>query len=184
MSDNDELDLGEGEGLGVDTPSRKGRGLGALLPTLLKYVAIGVGAIILIIVVILIVDKVRGPSGASATVVPATQAWQGRRPEYSWFSSLPQIRTRTSDTVPRSVVVKVVLGYDKDSKVAQNEITNRSYELRDFIRSYFSRKRADDLLPENETKIKIEMIEQINSTILENARIRELLFEQLDVVEM
>ncbi len=184
MSDNDELDLGEGDGLGVDTPSRKSGGISGLLVTILKYVAIALGAIGLIVVVVLVVNAISGSNGASATVVPATQAWQGKRPEYSWFSSLPQIRTRTSDAVPRSVVVKVVLGYDKDSKVAQNEITNRSYELRDFIRSYFSRKRADELLPEHETKLKIEMIEQINSTILEAARIRELLFEQFDVVEM
>ncbi len=184
MSDiNDDLDIEESGGASLAS-SRRGGGLMALLPIRLKYVAIGIGAIVLIVVVVLIVNRVSGASGSSATVVPATEIWQGKRPEYSWFSSLPQIRTRTSDAVPRSVVVKVVLGYDKESKIAQNEITNRSYELRDFIRSYFSKKRADELLPEYETKIKIEMIELINSSILESSRIRELLFEQLDVVEM
>jgi flagellar FliL protein len=78
----------------------------------------------------------------------------------------------------------MVIGYDLNDNVAQTELTNRLYELRDFVRVYFKTKMADDLRPENEPRIKQEILEQLNTKILNSARARIILFNQLDVMSM
>lgn len=78
----------------------------------------------------------------------------------------------------------MIIGYDLNDKNAQTEFTNRLYELKDFVRNYFSSKTAAELRTENEEQLKIEIKEQLNTRILEKAKAREILFQQLDVVEM
>lgn len=185
MSDNrDELDLEGSETMGDAGPSKRGGGLGALLPSILKFVAIGLGALIFIATVSIITYRIMSGSGAAQSAVPVTESYQAAKPTLSWFTTIGVIRTRTKDPTPYSVVVNVVLGYDQDSKVAQNELTNRLYQIKDFIRNYFSQKTAAELKPENEQAIKAEMLELLNQNIFKDARMRDVLFQQLDVVEM
>ena len=184
MSDNrDELDLEGTEPIGEVAP-KKTSGLGALLPSILKFAAIGIGALIFIATVSIITYRIMSGSGASQTVVSSTEVYSPKRPELSWFTAIGVVRTRTKDPTPYSVVVNVIIGYDKDSKIGQAELTNRLYELRDFVRNFFSVKSAADLKAENEESLKQEMREILNNNLLQNMRVREILFQQLDVVEM
>ena len=48
MADEDNLSMDDGE-LGGSAPEKKSKGLGALLPTLLKWIGIAVGAVLLIV---------------------------------------------------------------------------------------------------------------------------------------
>lgn len=184
MADNrDELDLEGSDSAGLDTASRKMSGLSALLPNLLKIIAIGLGALIFIVTVSVITYRILSGSGSSQTVISGTEAYTGTRPEYSWFTTIGVIRTRTQDPTPYSVVVNMIIGYDMNDKLAQTELTNRLYELKDFVRNYFSTKTAEELSAENETRLKQEIREILNSNILQKAKAREILFQQLDVVE-
>jgi flagellar FliL protein len=63
-------------------------------------------------------------------------------------------------------------------------LISRQYQLRDFTRTYFSGKNAAELRPENEARIKNEIRELINTTILDRARVRQILFDKLDLFEM
>lgn len=185
MADNrDELDLDGSESAGIDTTPKKTSGLGALLPNLLKFIAIGLGALIFIVTVSVITYRILSGSGKAQTVVSGTDPYTGKRPEYSWFTTIGVIRTRTNDPTPYSVVVNMIIGYDKDNKLAQTELTNRLYELKDFVRNYFSTKTAEELKAENEHALKVDIRNMLNDRILQNARAREILFQQLDVVEM
>ncbi|MCX7948583.1 MAG: flagellar basal body-associated FliL family protein [Treponemataceae bacterium] len=184
MADDQELNLDEGESQGGEGAPRKASGLGGLLPTILKFVAIGLGALIFIVTVSVITYRIMSGSGKPQTIVEPASPYAAKKPEYSWFTTIGQIRTRTKDPTPYSVVVTVVLGYDLNDKNAQTELTNRLYQLKDFIRNYFSSKYAEDLRPENEEKLKIEIRNFINDNILQKSRIREVLFQQLDVMEM
>ena len=100
------------------------------------------------------------------------------------FTSIAQIRTRTKDTIPYAVVVDMVIGYDVNDRNAQTELTSRLYELRDFVRSFFNSKYREDLLPENEDRLKQEIIERLNTQILNSSKVRIILFNQLDVQEL
>jgi flagellar FliL protein len=183
MSDNDDLNLDGDDAPGANTP-KKASGLAALLPNLLKFVAIGIGALIFIITVCVITYNILNKGGQSQTVIPANSPFVGARPQYAVFTSIGQIRTSTRDAVPYSVVVDMIVGYDLNDNAASTEFTGRLYELRDFVRTYFRSKTADELKPENEPRVKQEIIELLNTKVLNSARARIIMFNQLDVMAM
>ena len=155
MSDDDDLDL-DGTS-GVDSAPKKSSGLVGLLPKLLKFIAIGLGALIFIVTVAVITFNFLNKGGRSQTSLAETDPYVGKRPEYSYFTAIGQIRTWTNDPTPASVVVNITLGYDMNDKLAQNELTNRLYELRAFVRSFFASKSADELKPEYEAQLQQEI---------------------------
>jgi flagellar FliL protein len=183
MSDSDELDLDGGDSAGAGSP-KKASGLAALLPNLLKFVAIGLGALIFIVTVSVITYNILNKGGQSQSTIPSASPFIGARPQYQMFTSIGLIRTSTKDALPYSVVVDMVIGYDLNDNSAQAELTGRLYELRDFVRVFFKGKMADDLRPESEPRLKQEIIEQLNTKILNSARARIILFNQLDVMAM
>ncbi|MDR2247074.1 MAG: flagellar basal body protein FliL [Treponema sp.] len=185
MSDNDELnELDEGEA-SAEKKQKKASGLAMLLPNLLKFVAIGLGALVFIVTVAVITFNILSKGGRNQTVVAESSSpWVGKRPEYQMFTSIGIVRTRTKDTSPYSVVVDMVIGYDINDKNAQNELTSRLYELKDFVRSFFSGKYREDLLPANEARLKQEIVEALNTRVLDSSKARVVLFNQLDVMEM
>jgi flagellar FliL protein len=189
MSDSsDDLDLDSGdapEGGGGAAPKKKG-GLANLLPTLLKFVAIGVGALIFIVTVSVITYNIMNKGGKSQTVVTdPLSPYVGTRPIYAYFTTLGTVTTRTKDyPTPSSVSVEVLIGYDMGDTAASSELASRQYELRDFLRRYFTGKYANELGPEREDELKKEIREQLNTRFLDTARARVILFNRLDVMEM
>jgi len=184
MSDNDDLDLeGGADAPGIDAP-KKASGLASLLPNLLKFVAIGLGALIFIVTVSVITYSILNKGGKSQTVIPTNSPFVGARPQYSWFSTIGVVRTTTDDAVPYSVVVDMVIGYDMGDNNSAAELTARLPELQDFVRSFFRSKTADELKPENEAKLKQEIVEALNTRVLNSARVKMITFKQLDVSQM
>jgi len=183
MSDSEELNLDDGDSANIDN-TKKTSGLAALIPNLLKFVAIGVGALIFIITVSVITYNIMNKSGKSQTVIPSNSPFVGARPQYQMFSSIGVIRTTTSDPIPHAVVVEMIVGYDMNDNSASTELTARLYELQDFVRSFFKSKQADDLKPENEPRLKQEILERLNTRILNSSRAKIILFKQLDVSAM
>ena len=183
MSDSDELDLEGGDAPALDT-SKKSSGLAALLPNLLKFVAIGLGALIFIVTVSVITYNILNKGGQSQTHIPTNSPFVGARPQFAVFTSIDTIRTNTRDPIPYSVVVNMVLHYDQNDNTASGEFTARRYELIDFVRNFFRLKTADELRPENEPRLKQEIIEQLNTRVLSSARVRMITFNQLDVMQM
>ena len=101
----------------------------------------------------------------------------------SWYNSLGQVKTKTCDEIPASVVVEVVLGYKVDDKTTATEITQRQIEIKDFLRRYFTGKTAAELRPNNEAKLQMEIRNTINDDILSTSRIKDVKFLTLDVLE-
>ena len=184
MSDSDDIDLDGGEHADVDKGSKKPSGLAALLPNLLKFIAIGLGALIFIVTVSVITFNILNRRGTPQTVISSNSPFMGARPLFAPFTAIGQIRTQTRDPVSHAVVVDMVIHYDLNDATALTEMTARLHELRDFVRSYFRGKMAADLMPENENRLKQEIIELLNTRIFNTARARNITFNQLDVMEM
>ncbi|MDR0540324.1 MAG: flagellar basal body-associated FliL family protein [Spirochaetaceae bacterium] len=186
MSDAEEIDLGEsgGEsgGEGGDG-GKKGKGLGGLLPTLLKFVGIGLAALLLIVTVAVFTFNIMNKSGKTQTAIPQTEAYVAVKPVYSAFTLIGDVNARTKDAVPWNVVVNLIIQYDLNDTATNGELIARQYELRDFIRRYFSGKYAADLRPEKEAQLKQEIREQLNTQVFDKARAREILFDKLDIME-
>ncbi len=183
MSDDDD-DLGLDSSPGMDGGSKKSSGLGGLLPKLLKFIAIGLGALIFIVTVAVITFNFLNRGGRNQTTVSETDPYVGRRPEYMYFTAIDLINTRTNDPTPAMVRVSLALGYDMNDRLAQTELTNRRYEIQDFIRSFFSLKTIDELRPEHELQLQQEIREALNTRILQTTKIRNVLFQQFDVIQM
>jgi len=186
MSDSDDIDLEGGDAPEAGSaPKKRGGGLGNLLPTILKFVAIGLGALIFIVTVSVITYNIMNKGGKSQTVISdPSSPYVGKRQEYAMYTMLGTVTTKTRDTAPGySVSVEMIIGYDMDDTNASAELISRQYEMRDFIRRYFTGKSAADLAPEKEEELKKEIREQLNTRFLDTARARIILFNKLDVME-
>ncbi|MDR0403972.1 MAG: flagellar basal body-associated FliL family protein [Treponema sp.] len=183
MGDDDGLDLGGEDVAGIDGGAKKSGGLGAFLPNLLKFVAIGLGALIFIVTVTIITVNILGGRGESQTTIDPASEYIGTRPQYSTFTLIGQLNTRTRDQ-NYTVVVEMLIEYDLNNNAAATELTARVNQLRDFTRNYFASKYADELRPENEENLKQEIRELLNTRYLDTAKARNILFNKLDVMEM
>ena len=134
----------------------------------------------LIVTVVVITMKILGGNSSAQAVVPISVEYTTKREQLSWYTSVGQIRTKTGDALPASVMVDCVLGYKKDDKATATELTARQIELKDFLRRYFSGKTYEDLDPRNEEKLRIEIRNSINDDILTTSKIRDVKFLTLD----
>ena len=185
MSDSDELGLDGGDAPGADSSKKKSSGFAALLPNILKFAAIGIGALIVIVTVVVITVNIlnKGGKSQSATGDP-NGPYEMKRPEYAYYTLIGPVTIKTKDQANHSATVEMIIGYDMNDNVAQSELVSRQYELRDFVRTYFSGKFAAELEPENETRLKKEIMQILNDRFLDKARVRNILFNKLDVMEV
>ena len=183
MGDDDGLDLGGDDSSGIDSGAKKSGKIAGLLPNLLKFVAIGLGALIFIVTVAVITYNILSRRGESQTVLDPTSEYIGTRPQFSTYSLIGQVNTRTRDRL-HTVVVDMLLEYDLNNNAALTELNGRVDQLRDFTRNFFAGKYHDELRPENEDRLKQEIREILNTRFLDTARVRGVLFNRLDVVEL
>jgi flagellar FliL protein len=177
-------DSGEVTEGGADK-KKKGGGLAALLPNLLKFVAIGLGALIFIVTVTVITFQIMNSGGKSQTVVTdSSSPYIGKRPEYQYYDGIGPIRTRSKDATAYSISVTIGIGYDPSDKNAKTELIARRPELQDFTRSFFSSKYRADLTTENEARLKQEILEALNTRVLNAAKAKNIVFYQIDVNEL
>lgn len=179
--DDQDMTFAETEGQEAAAPKAKGAGPGLL--RILMFVGIALGAVILIVTVVVITVNILNGQGKPMTQVPVSEDYQQATPVYQYVTTIGEIRTRTIDKEPSSVVVKINLGFEMNDKESPNEVTARLYQIRDYLRSYFSQKRAEELGPTREGIIKEELRENLNR-ILSKPTIKEVLFEKFDVVQM
>jgi flagellar FliL protein len=181
MSDQEILEGGEEGGEEGGKKRKSASGLAKLLPSLLKFVGIGLGAVILIITVSVITYNLLSKGGKQQTAVPVTESYLGTKPQYQMFRLIGPITTRLNDAY--TVRVDMIIGYDVNDNVAGSEFAARQDEIRDFLRRYFRAKTSGELRPENEEQVKREIREQLNTQILDKARVRIILFNTFDVME-
>jgi flagellar FliL protein len=182
MSDSDDLDLEGGDAPDAGSaPKKKSGGLGNLLPTILKFVAIGLGALVFIVTVSVITYNIMNKGGKNQTVISdPSSPYVGKRPEYSFYDGIGSMTVRTRDS--STVAVDMIIGYDKDDQNASMELISRRFELRDFVRRYFTGKNDIDLAPDKEEQLKKEIREQLNTRFLDTARARIILFNRFDLM--
>lgn len=185
MSDNlddNDMNFAEGES-GAEAAAPKAKGLGGGILKILMIVGIALGAVILMVTVVIVTVSIMNRQGKPLSAVPASEAYQAATPVYQYVTTIGEIRTRTRDAEPASVLIKINLGFSKDDKESPTEVTERLYQIRDYLRNFFSMKYARDLQPEVEEVLKEELRENLNR-ILSKPTIKEVLFEKFDVIQL
>lgn len=182
MADDDEINLDDG---GVSSSSADKKSFGSILLKFLKPIGIALAAIIVIVVVVSITVKniMNNTSATSGQIQTSEEYASGQREIYDWYTSLGLIQTTTMDDPPATVRIDIAFGYKKDDKATSTEITQRTVELKSFLRRFFNGKTAYDLRAANEDAILNEIKNGINDRILSGSKIRAVEFQQKDVIE-
>lgn len=102
-------------------------------------------------------------------------------PMLDWFDQLEEIRTRTADSKPAMIIIKVSIGYTKEDQETLAELIDRQIRLHDSIRYYFSQKKQNDL--KNEEMVKQELKDRLNQ-IMNTERIKDISFKVFDIIDM
>lgn len=170
-----------GEDSGMSSGSKKNL-VGGILPHILKWVAIGVGAVVLIVIISVVTYNILSGKKTRTSMEYLNEDYHVTRDPLSWYKDLDPIRTRTSDDLPASVVVSVYLGYDDEN--ASGEIARRTVEIYSNLRRYFASKSANELKnPHNELAMQMELKNIINDEILQGSKIRSIEFHDVNVIE-
>lgn len=130
-------------------------------------------------------DDIEDYSSTSVTVIPSSEEYvSGVREIYEWYTSLGTIQTTTRDKQKATVRIDIALGYKKDDKGITQKLTEKSVEIKDLLRKYFSNRTAAELQnTNNEDKMKNELKDLLNTKIFSENLIRDVVFLQKDIIE-
>ncbi len=182
MSDEEQsFDEGISPG-GEEQPPQKTGFLPAVVLKILKFAAIGIGGIIFIVTVVVITVSILNKGQKAQTYAAVSPEYAGKPPVYDYYSNIGEIRGRTSDIAPHTVIVEPNLGYDSKNKNLQTELIGRTPQIKDMLRNYFAGKTAEELQPKYEKQIKAELKEMING-LLSSGKIDDVIFLNFNVFE-
>ena len=188
---SDELNLADLDEGGKDEAQGGGKKIGFLSELtiqILKWAAIIIGAIIFIVVVVVItVNTITDARGASQSRLPVSEAYTDTPPVYEWFrvtEENEQLRGTTADTPRQTFLVSLHLGYDRNNRAVTTELIDRRIQIRGRVLQYFSNRRASELLgAENQERVKRDLLNIINTLLGGSARIRDIEFDEYQIIE-
>jgi flagellar FliL protein len=153
--------------------------LPAIVITILKWAAIALGAIIFVVTVVIITNKVTGRGREVAAIAPYSPEYEQDSVEREYFNTdLDSIRGTTADDPPVSFLASVTLGYEAGKTVVQTELVSKKEIIRNTVLKYFGQKKAADLLTQNFGRLEDELTTIINGR-LRRGQIIELLIMEL-----
>jgi len=165
----------------VEQPKRKG-GAKAILG-LLKFVGIGLGALIFIVAIVVVTVSILNRQSKPLTAVPTSEDYQRATPIYATFTAIEPLTTTTTDKEAWSIYVKLNLAYEETNKDILTELTARRYQIQDALRNYFSTKAIADLMPDRERILKEEIREMINR-MLTAPSLKDVYFQEFKRTQM
>lgn len=173
-------DVGAGteEGMGP----RRGGLFSGLLITILKWAAIAVGLIILVVATVVITMNVRDKGRSSQGLAAVSPEYMDRADPLSYTDVIDQIRGQTADETPAIFLLKVSLGFDLNDKVIGTEISARKWEIQDLLLKYVANRTAAELNPQSYDVIQADMMNSINR-VLKNGKIKRVVFREFSVVK-
>ncbi len=155
--------------------------LPAVVIRLLKWVALGLGAIIFIVSIVVVTVNFLNKGPQNVVYPSPSEKYQETPPLLQWYD-LGQIRARTSDDRPVTVIVNPKLGYEMNNAKVQSDLIQRREYLIDAVRTFFSLKKESDLTPDKDEMLKTELRERLNK-LVDNQEIQDIVFIEFNVVE-
>jgi len=161
---------------------RKGGLLSGMLLNILKWAAIGIGAIIIIVTTTVITFRVLNKGNSSEGLAALSPAYTAKQEPLASYDNIEQIRGQTADETPAVFLLQVSLGYDPADKEVSVEIGNRNREIQDLILGDVSKKTAAELSPAHYDEIKAELLQLINM-LMKTGKVKSVMFRQFSVVK-
>jgi flagellar basal body-associated protein FliL len=184
MSDEEGLSL-EDVGAGSEEIAPAGRKAG-FLPTFLvralKWVAIGLGFVILGVTTTVVTFNLVNRGRAGADLREISPEYSARPEPLNYDDTLEEIRGVTSDEVPAIFSARISLGYEPGKQQLAIEIAARKREIQNIVLLYLSNKRSEELRPENYRQIQEDLRSQINR-VLKEGQIESVVFRDFVVTQ-
>ncbi|MGA2977444.1 MAG: flagellar basal body-associated FliL family protein [Spirochaetia bacterium] len=159
---------------------RKGGLLSGMLLTILKWAAIGIGGVIIIVTVTVITFKIVSKGNQQQGLAAMSPEYSAKAEPLASYDDIEQIRGQTADDPPAIFLMQVSLGYDPKDKEVSVEIGNRKREIQDLILKDISQKKAADLAPAQYDNVQQDLMNQINM-IMKNGKVKSVMFRQFVV---
>lgn len=118
-------------------------------------------------------------------MIPSAEDYiSGQREIFDWYTSLGIIQGKSKDETPATVRIDIAFAYKKGDTETPTEITQRTVEIKAFLRRYIASKTANELRnPRNEETFENEIKDELNDKVLSSGRIRDVVFVEKDVIE-
>jgi flagellar basal body-associated protein FliL len=184
MSDEEGLSL-EDVGAGAEEIAPAGRKAG-FLPTFLvralKWVAIGLGFVILGVTTTVVTFNLVNRGRTSSELREISPEYSARPEPLNYDDTLEEIRGVTSDEVPAIFSARISLGYEPGKQQLAIEIAARKREIQNIVLLYLSNRRTEELRPENYRQIQEDLRSQINR-VLKEGQIEAVVFRDFVVTQ-
>ena len=174
----------EDVGAGVEEAGgpRRGGLFSGLMLNILKWAAIGVGVIILVVTTTVVTFNALKKGTSSQNLAAVSPAYQTKEPPLAYYDNIDQIRGQTSDDSPAVYLLRVSLGYAPSDKQISVEIGQREREIQNLILKYISEKTSAELSPAHYDELQEGLRDAINA-ILTTGKIRSVVFREFTVVK-
>jgi len=184
MSD-EELNVAEDVGGGTEAPEAPGAPkrtgfLPGIVITILKWVAIGVGFVILGATTTLITYNIVTKGKSQQSPVGRREAYDAGRPVLA-YAELGTIRGSTADDTPAVFSGDVKIGYATDKKEIGDDIVQRKNQLRNAIMIKLSRKKYEELRSDRIEQVQEELKTTVNG-VLTSGKAQEVLLDNFTAV--
>jgi flagellar basal body-associated protein FliL len=100
---------------------------------------------------------------------------------YATYDGVGDVSAKTKDNY--IVSLSPIIEYDANDIATLTELIERRAQVSDLFQRYFSGKFASELQPDGESMIKSDIQELLNTTVLDKARIRGVIFTRFEVFE-
>jgi flagellar protein FliL len=162
-------------------PRRAGLFSGMIL-NILKWAAIGVGVIILVVTTTVVTFNALKKGASSQNLAAISPAYQSKQPPLAYYDNIDQIRGQTADENPAVYLLRVSLGYDPADKQISVEIGLREREIQNLLLKLISQKTAAELSPAHYDALQEELKDAINAIMI-NGKIKSVVFREFTVVK-
>jgi flagellar FliL protein len=154
-----------------------------LILTILKWAAIVVGIIILVVTVTVITISIRDKGRVAQNVAAQSPAYQPKEEPLVYSDVIDSIRGQTADQEPATFLVQISIGYAMNDKQVTSEISQRARQIQDLCLKYLSRRTADELGPAFYDLIQDDLRSQING-VMTTGKVKSVVFRQISVMKL
>jgi flagellar FliL protein len=161
---------------------RRGGLLSGMLLNILKWAAIGIGAIIIVVTTTVVTVRILSKGASPEGLAAISPAYTAKQEPLASYDNIEQIRGQTADETPAVFLLQVSLGYDPADKEVSVEIGNRNREIQDLILKDISQKTAAELSPTHYDEIQAELMQLINM-VMKTGKVKSVMFRQFSVVK-
>ncbi|HAP43170.1 MAG: hypothetical protein A2087_13575 [Spirochaetes bacterium GWD1_61_31] len=162
-------------------------GGGKAILGLLKWIGIGLGFIILVFVIVAVSIRILGNQSRPLSDLPNAETMQRVSEAWAVYNGVEEIRSTVrgiKDTEQWMVVIKINLAFDGADKTIPKELSDRRWQIQDFLRSYISRLRIDELMADQEELLKVDIRDRLNNQIFSRPFIKDIYFENFQRTQM